>query len=102
VITSNIGNTLLQVYLDKECTVKVGFQISNEKTDKRLRAAIQGTVDKWFANGDVSEDEVIVAYIKLGHVRETETPTLAGFTRIDGTEVETSASAQSEAADTPY
>ena len=41
-------------------------------------------------------------YVKVGHVQETETPNLATFTRADGTEVESSAPAGSEAAKRPY
>jgi len=85
---NNVGNFLIRFFNDLECTSQLGFQIANELTDKRIRANIEATVGSWLDEGLVQDDEVLVCYMKVGHVKETTAAPVASFTRADGTVVE--------------
>lgn len=85
---NNVGNILIQFFNDLECTSQLGFQISNELTDKRIRANIEATVGSWLDQGLVEDGEVLVCYMKVGQVKATQAAPVASFTRADGTIVE--------------
>ncbi len=81
---------LIEYFADRECTVKTGFQMNTDKTDKRLRAALS-VVENWLNTGQISDGEVLQFYARVSRVKPTEAPSIGSFTRLDGEVVEAEA-----------